>query len=73
MASNFLGINRGQLQNPGNVVTGTSTQATDFELRIDTGKSSTKQDTILAVEAILNFIISDYIPSGNPGVNQPPL
>lgn len=72
MASNFLGINRGQIQE-GQVLTGSSTQSTDFELRIDTGKGSTKQDVILAVENILKFIISNYIPSGNPGVNQPPL
>lgn len=72
MASNFLGINRGQFKT-GDVATGSSTQATDFELRIDTGKASTKQDVVLAAEILLQFIISNYIPSGNPGVNQPPL
>lgn len=73
MASNFLGINRGQIDQSGNVVTGTSTQATDFELRIDTGKGSTKMDVVRALRSIERFILSDYIPAGNPGVNQPPL
>jgi len=73
MASNFLGINRGQTDQPGNVVTGSSTQSTDFELRVDTGKGSTKEDVVKAMRAIEKFILSNYIVAGNPGVNQPPL
>lgn len=72
MASNFLGINRGQFK-VGDVLTGTSSQSTDFELRIDTGKSSTKEDVILAMREIEKFILGNWIPAGNPGVNQPPL
>lgn len=73
MASNFLGINRGQTDNPGNVATGAATTGTDIELRIDTGKGTTKEDVVKALRAIEGFILGNWIPAGNPGVNQPPL
>lgn len=74
MANWYLGINRGKLQNVGaNVTVGTSTGSTDVELRIDTTKSSTKEDVILAMRAIENYILSNGIPSGvGAGVDLPP-
>jgi hypothetical protein len=70
MASQFIGLNRGQTLK--DVVTGTSTQSTDFELRIDTGKSSTKLDTQLAMDILHQYIISNGLPDGQTGVNLPP-
>lgn len=54
MASTFIGLNRGQ---QGSLVSdftvGTSTGGTDLEVRIDTGKSLTRQDAKLMLEAIV--------------------
>lgn len=71
MPSWFIGVNRGQLQNPGLVRAGTSTASTDFELRIDTGKGSTKEDTLLAVTTVMQYLQGNFVPSGSPGSNQP--
>lgn len=74
MASWYLGINRGQTENPGNVTAGTSTASSDFELRIDTGKSSTREDVYKAMDAIKMFMLSNMITgSTTPGANLPPL
>lgn len=73
MASWFLGINRGRLENPGFVSAGVATAATDFELRIDTGKSSTKEDVIKALRLFEQYLLSNYVPANSPGANQPPL
>lgn len=53
MASLFIGLNRGQQGFKASDFTiGTSTGSTDVELRIDTGKSLTRLDVKLIVEAI---------------------
>jgi hypothetical protein len=72
MASNFLGINRGKLQTMGSVSASAATNATDFELRIDTGKSSTKEDVILALDLLKIYIISNGVGGAGAGVNLPP-
>lgn len=71
MADNFLGTNRGKLDDvPVSITVGTSTGATDIELRVDTGKGTTRQDVVKALEAIKSFILSNGY--GNPA-NLPPL
>ena len=73
MASNFLGINRGKLEILGSVTASTATSATDFELRIDTGKSSTKEDVIKALELFKIYILSNGVGGGaGAGSNLPP-
>ena len=73
MASNFLGINRGKLEIVGSVTASTSTNATDFELRIDSGKSSTKEDVIKALELFKIYILSNGVGGGaGAGANLPP-
>ncbi len=73
MAQWYLGINRGQTENPGNVARGTSTNSTDFEVRIDTTKGSTREDVIKALRAIEMYMLSNFIPAGSPGTDLPPL
>ena len=57
MASTFIGLNRGQ---QGLLVSdftvGTSTGSTDVEVRIDTGKSLTRGEVKLILEAIIREI-----------------
>lgn len=70
MASNFIGVSRGKLENiPANIQTGAATQGTDIELRYDTGKGTTRKDLKIALEGIINFIMSNGF--GNTG-NLPP-
>jgi hypothetical protein len=60
MANNFIGINRGKLEEvPVSIAVGSSTQATDIELRVDTGKGTTRKDVILALRAIEFYIESN--------------
>ena len=73
MASWYLGINRGKLEQPGLCTSATTTAATDFELRIDTGKSSTKEDVIKAMRIFEQWILSDAIQGGTKGAKLPPL
>lgn len=73
MANWFYGLNRGQNQIPQNVVVGTATGSTDVELRVDTGKNSTKEDVILALRAIEQLILSNGIgTTTGAGVDLPP-
>jgi hypothetical protein len=74
LASNFIGINRGETIGQDGIDVGAATQSTDFELRIDTGKGSTKEDVLLAMDQIRQYIISNGIQSGGTsGTNLPPL
>ena len=74
MASNFIGINRGQLDTPQALTVGGSTGSTDIELRIDTGKSTTKTDVIKALRTFEKFILGNGVgTTTGPGVNLPPL
>lgn len=75
MASNFLGINRGKTENPGNI-TGTTTQgSSDIELRMDTGKNLTREDVIKALRIFELYLLSGLPPiaaSGTVGQFIPP-
>ena len=72
MASNFLGINRGVFK-IGSVTAATTTSSgNDFELRIDTGKSSTRKDVVLALRIFEEYLESNGLPGGNIGTNLPP-
>ena len=59
MADHFLGLNRGA---PGTKDTdftyGTSTGATDIELRVADGKSLTREDVRRALAAFTRFFVS---------------
>jgi len=52
---------------------GSSTTSTDIELRIDTGKGTTREDVILALNAFRQYILSNGLPGAGAGVNLPPL
>lgn len=57
MADVFYGINRGNTSlQPDAVSYNTSTNSTDIELRIDTGKGTTRKDVKSALEQLLNRI-----------------
>lgn len=57
MASTFIGLNRGQQGTVvGDFTVGTSTGSTDVEVRIDTGKSLTRGEVKLILEAIVRMI-----------------
>lgn len=57
MASEFYGLNRGVLDGQDQLVTvGTSTGSTDVELRVDTGKGTTRKDIRILLMAILRYI-----------------
>jgi len=56
MANLYLGINRGQSQK--DVVTGSSTNSTDIELRIDDSKSLKKSEVIQKVKDLLNVLLT---------------
>ncbi len=73
MASTYIGINRGQLEGKGASITaGTASGSTDFELRIDTGKSSTKEDVVKAMRAFELYILGNGMPGGQTGTFIPP-
>jgi hypothetical protein len=72
MASNFLGVNRG-VDQVGKVTAATTTSSgNDFELRVDTGKSSTKEDVVKAMRIFEQYILSNGLPGGNIGTDLPP-
>lgn len=57
MASEYLGLNYGDPQMmPDKVQTGTSTNNTDIEVRIDLTKITTQQDTVNYLKSIIRFI-----------------
>lgn len=74
MASWFIGANRGVIEQQGRLTVGTSTGSVDIELRIDTGKGSTKEDVIKALRNIEYYILANGVPGGTGvGVDLPPL
>lgn len=74
MASNFIGINRGETIGADGIDVGAATTSTDIELRIDTGKGTTKEDVLLAMDQIRQYIVGSGIPGGGTqGANLPPL
>lgn len=68
MASRFIGINRGQSEF--SVVEGASTNSTDIELRVDTGKNLTKNEVRMAMIMIENYLLKNTTipPSNVPAV-----
>jgi hypothetical protein len=56
MASRFFCLNRGQTEFA--VVEAATTQAADIELRVDTGKSLTKNEVDMAVEFFKNYLLN---------------
>lgn len=76
----YLGIARGQTENPGNVVARTSSGATaaDVELRmqIDNGTGLTgltKLDVDKALCLFRTYILSNWPTASGQGVDLPPL
>ena len=72
MTSWYIGINKGENLNQDGVDVGTSSVATDVEVRMDDGKTLSKQDVLLALKYLEMYIESNGIPSGNIGVDIPP-
>lgn len=57
MASIFIGANRGlQDYGPDNITEGAATGSTDVELRIDTGKSLTRQEVMLITTRLIEYL-----------------
>lgn len=62
MADIFIGANRGVIftgpdaQTSGGVIEGSSTGSTDIEIRIDTGKGTTRQDANLIIARLLEYL-----------------
>jgi hypothetical protein len=73
MADHFIGLNRGQGGNPGNITAGNATGSTDMELRYDTGKGTTKKDLLLFIEVLEQYIAGDGLSGGATGTFLPPL
>lgn len=74
MASWYLGLNRGKGLGIGNVTATTTLGTSDFEFRMDTGKSSTKADALLALEILETYISSNGVgSSAGAGVDLPPM
>ena len=59
MASTFIGINRGKSDQPFGLTVGAATAGTDFEVRMDTGKGSTRLDLIKFLK-----VVEDYVAIG---------
>jgi hypothetical protein len=58
MASEFFGMNRSNLfGNEFTMTTGAATGGTDFELRVDTGKSSNIKDVILFMRNVEKYLL----------------
>jgi len=58
MASIYIGINRGQNSaGPEVCVEGSSTQSTDIELRIDTGKGTLRSEAKELTDNILRYLL----------------
>lgn len=74
MAQQFLSINRGQLDGQtGKVLTATSAPSADFYLQILSTNTPTRKDTLMALEAFRNYILSDGVAGGARGTNLPNL
>lgn len=58
--ANFIGVNQGQ--NEYQVVVGTITNNTDFEIQINTTNIPSKEDALLAIEKTKQFIIRSTYP-----------
>ena len=76
----YLGIPRGKSMSPGSIAISTSATGTaaDVELRmqIDNGTSTTgltKDDVILALNVIRQYILSNGVPGGAVGTDLPKL
>ena len=76
----YLGFARGKTQNPGNIAIGLAPSGTaaDVEVRmqIDNGTGLTgltKQDVMLALELIEQYLLSNGIPGGATGTDLPKL
>ena len=64
MASEYYGLNRGQSGQPSGasqpyITIGTSTGSTDIELRVDLTKGLTKNEIVMAVKGILEYLTQD--------------
>lgn len=65
MGNVFYGLNRGQSdEQPFLVASGTSTQGTDIEVRLDDTKALTKSDVENALQSIMNYIRGGIKPGG---------
>ena len=69
MASRFIGLNRGQTEF--DIVEGASTGSKDVELRVDTGKSLTKNEVTMMLRQIASYLTTKNTtipPSNVPAV-----
>jgi hypothetical protein len=58
MTQNYFGLNRGQSIGPDTVtVTSGSTGSTDVEFRVDSTKSLTRQDIVMALDTLRVYFL----------------
>jgi hypothetical protein len=72
MASEFFGANRGQLDGYDfRLTVGSATGSTDMELRVDTGKGSTRKDVIIFLKQVERYLLDQTAALGTVGI--PPI
>ncbi len=76
----YLGFARGKSNQPGNILTGIAPSGTaaDVEVRmqIDNGTGLTgltKDDVVMAMEMMKQYVLSNGVPGGAVGTNLPKL
>lgn len=63
MASIFIGVNRGVIEtgpdanSSGGIIEGASTGSTDVEIRIDTGKSLTRNEVDVILDKLKQYLL----------------
>lgn len=70
MSSNFLSINKGQIH-VGDVLVATSAPTADVYLQISSTNSPKKEDVILAMRLIEQYLLGNGVPGGSVGVDLP--
>lgn len=61
MAQNYFGVNVGEHKQ--DVAVGTSTNSTDVEVRVDLAKATTREQALLAVDAIVSAMFEKGYPA----------
>lgn len=71
MAQQFISIMRGQV-GTFKVLTATSAPTADIYVQVSNTNNPTREDVLLGLKEIINYMLSNGIQSGSPGTNLPP-
>lgn len=73
MATYYLSSNRGKKQTPQDITAGTSVPSADFYFFTSTANNPTKNDQILFLDAVRDYILTNGVgTTAGPGVDLPP-